>query len=100
MDEVYTNREEPTIEIKMNYDVEGLFHLWMGIANYQSYRVNDPDPDIEPMPGNHPLIRIQHTIHSMLDVLIAEGVREGNYIAPLLELKRILAQPATENGNG
>jgi hypothetical protein len=99
--DVFTDKEEdPKIFLDMKFSVDGIFHLWMGIANYQSYRVNDPDPEIEPMMSNHPLIRIQHTIHGMLDGLIAEGMRGGFYIAPLIEIKRILAQPATENGDG
>ena len=99
--DIFTDREEdPKIFLDMRFSVDGIFHLWMGIANYQSYRMQDPDPEIEPMPLGHPLVRIQHTVQGMLDELIAEGMKNGLYIAPLIEIKKILTEAAESNGDG
>jgi hypothetical protein len=99
--DVYTNKDpDPKIVIAMEYNTVQIFHLWMSIANYQAYRAADPDPEIEPMETNHPLIRIQHTIQGMLDQLIAQGMQGGFYIAPLVEIKKILTEASESNGDG
>ncbi len=90
---------DPMIVLKLEFDAEGFRHLWISIANYQAYRDNDPDPEIEVLPPNHPLMRIQHTINGMLDQLISDGMKGGFYIAPLLEIKQILTEIAEASDN-
>ena len=98
MAEVYGPKEEPTITIEMVFDVDGIFHLWASIANYNAYRYTDQDPEVMPLDMSHPLMRISATITDMLDPLIAKGMKEGNYIAPLIQIKQLMADAIEGNG--
>ena len=98
--EIFKPKEsDPTIFIEMEFDVDGIYHLWMSISDYNARRVLSGE---DPMPMNHPLIRIQGTITGMIDELIAGGIRGGYYVAPLMEIKKTISQAADDfaEGNG
>lgn len=81
--------EQPKVRFAWQFNLLDTYRMWKAIGMLNYYL--DQDEDEEVLEYDHPLMKLQYEIQDRLDELIAEGLRNGWVVSPLLHIKQILA---------